>query len=136
MEPDYLQNKTGSFLSTIKDLGGNQISLFGSDVEPMIPERHIERINYWFSEENKIELGKILKVICSEDDEKIRDFLLVAFSNVLKNCSIWMQGSTKTTRDFKQTLSNSTLALLAEAKIEREPSLLCQLETMGVITKN
>ena len=36
----------------------------------------------------------------------------------------------------KQTLSDSTLALLAEAKIEREPSLLCQLEAMGVIYKN
>ncbi|MBU4204603.1 hypothetical protein KKH26_00255, partial [Patescibacteria group bacterium] len=34
--------------------------------------------------------------------QKIRDFFLVAFSHILKNCSIWLQGSTKPTRDLKK----------------------------------
>ena len=103
IEPTYLNEKINQFLLTIKCLESNQKTLFHMrNVEPLIPEKHIERINYWFTEENKIELGKILRVIYEEDDERIRDFLLVAFSHILKNCSIWLQGSTKPTRDLKK----------------------------------
>ena len=127
IEPDYLDGKIGQFLfdarcSTL-DAGRTnprlnrghiehqvssiqypdaQMTLWRKDVNPLIPERHIERINYWFTAENKTELGKILRIICQEEDETIRDFFLVAFSHILKNCSIWLQGSTKPTRDFKK----------------------------------
>jgi len=90
IEPGYLDEKIDELLSIHRD------------IEPLIPEAHIERINYWFTEENKTELGKILRAIYDEDDETLRDFLLVAFSHVLKNCSIWGQGTTKPTRDFKK----------------------------------
>jgi hypothetical protein len=83
-------------------LDKNQFALFDDDIEPLIPKNHIDRINYWFTEENKEELGKILKIIYDENDENIRDFFLVAFSHILKNCSIWLQGSTKPTRDFNK----------------------------------
>jgi DNA modification methylase len=102
IEPGYLDAKIGEFLPIAKDSADAQITLFHRDIEPLIPEAHIERISYWFTEENKTELGKILRTIYEEDDETVRDFLLVAFSHVLKNCSIWMQGSTKPTRDFKK----------------------------------
>jgi len=103
IEPLYLDQKIKKFLSKIKCLEHNQKTLFHTgDIEPLIPEKHIERINYWFTEENKIILGKILRMIYEEKDERIRDFLLVAFSHILKNCSIWLQGSTKPTRDFKK----------------------------------
>jgi hypothetical protein len=102
IEPDYLDKKIKQFLSKIKCIGDTQARLFSKNIEPLIPERHIERINYWFTEENKTELGKILSVIYEEDDEIIRDFLLVAFSHILKNCSIWLQGSTKPTRNLKK----------------------------------
>ena len=95
IEPNYLDKKIEQILLRLSDL-------FSKDIIPLIPERHIERINYWFDEKNKIELGKILRVIYEEDDEIIRDFLLIAFSHILKNCSIWLQGSTKPTRDFKK----------------------------------
>ena len=102
IEPDYLDGKVKQFLSTIRGLKGAQTTLFHGNIELLIPERHVERINYWFTEENKAELGKILRVIYEEDDKTIRDFLSVAFSHILKNCSIWLQGSTKPTRDFKK----------------------------------
>jgi DNA modification methylase len=102
IEPVYLDREIKQFLSQIKYLEGTQTTLFHRDIEPLIPERHIERINYWFTEGNRIELSKILRVIYEENDETIRNFLLVAFSNILKNCSIWLQGSTKPTRDFKK----------------------------------
>ena len=102
IEPAYLDRRIKEFLSTIEYLDRKDSLFYTGDIEPLIPEKHIERIDYWFDEENKIRLGKILRIIYNEPDEKIRDFLLVAFSNILKNCSIWLQGSTKPTRDFKK----------------------------------
>jgi DNA modification methylase len=101
--PNYLEKKVKSFLLELKPLNYNTMPLFMESVEPLIPNRHIGRINYWFMEDTKIKLGKILRIINREEDERIRDFLLVAFSHILKNCSIWMQGSTKPTRDFLKT---------------------------------
>ena len=102
IDPDYLGEKMGRFLSTIEDSEDIHATSRHKDIVPIIPERHTERINYWFTKENKTELGKILGVICEESDEAIRDFLLVAFSHILKNCSIWLQGSTKPTRDSRK----------------------------------
>ncbi len=103
IEPAYLDQKIKHFLAKIKCLKDNQKTLFHTgNIEPLIPEKHTERINYWFTEENRIELGKILRIIYEEKDETIRDFFMVAFSHILKNCSIWLQGSTKPTRDFKK----------------------------------
>ncbi len=102
IEPRYLEHKVKSFLSKIKTLDEYQTTLIQHEISPLIPEKHIDRINYWFPENIKIELGKILRIIHNEDDKKIRDFLLVAFSHILKNCSIWLQRSTKPTRDFNK----------------------------------
>ncbi len=102
IEPNYLDKKIKQFLSSLGFLDGLQKSLFNERVEPLVPQKHIDRINYWFTEENKNKLGKILKVIYNEEDETIKNFLLVAFSHILKNCSIWLQGSTKPTRDLKK----------------------------------
>ncbi len=102
VEPNYLDRKIRQFLSSLGFLDGLQKSLFDERIEPLIPRKHIDRIDYWFTEENKNELGKILRVIYNEEDETIKDFLLVAFSHILKNCSIWLQRSTKPTRDLKK----------------------------------
>lgn len=92
INPDYLQQKIAQLLSRLN----------GSPIEPLIPKKHLDRIHYWFSEENTNELGKLLRLIDSEKDESIRNFFLVAFSHILKNCSIWLQGSTKPTKDLKK----------------------------------
>jgi hypothetical protein len=102
IEPDYLDRKIRQFLSKVRYVENMQRTLSTQNIEPLIPKKHIDRINYWFTEKNKIELGKILRIIYEENDESIRDFLLVAFSHILKNCSIWLQGSTKPTRDLKK----------------------------------
>lgn len=102
IEPACLDRKIKQLLAKLKFLDGLQKSLFYEDIEPLIPQKHIERINYWFTEKDKNELGIILRAISDEEDETIRDFFLVAFSHILKNCSIWLQRSTKPTRDFKK----------------------------------
>jgi len=106
INPDYLDKKIKEFLSKIEFLKNSNMSLFNENIEPLIPQRHIDRINYWFTEENKIKLGKILRVIHDEEDETIKNFFLVAFSNILKSCSIWLQGSTKPTRDLRKKSIN------------------------------
>ncbi len=111
INPEHLDRKIKQFLSELKSLERNQKSLLGESIGPLIPQKHIERINYWFTEKNKNELGRILRVIYSEEDETVRDFFLVAFSHILKSCSIWLQGSIKPTRDLKKEPINPYDAL-------------------------
>jgi DNA modification methylase len=91
IDPAYLAQKSDAFLSAL-----NQ------NIEPLIPQNHIGRIKYWFSDDAANDLGRILRVIQQEDDPAIRNFFLVAFSHILKTCSIWLQGSTKPTRDLNK----------------------------------
>ena len=102
IQPDYLDKKVKQFLSRICPLGEGQRFFVTSRVYPQIPDKHLERIDYWFTEETRDEMGKILTVILDETDQAVQSFLLVAFSHVLKTCSIWSQASTKPTRDLKK----------------------------------
>ena len=100
--PDYLDQKVKQFLSRILHLGNGHSLFTENQVEPHIPEKHLERIDYWFTEEVRDELGKILALILDEIDPLVQSFLLVAFSHVLKICSVWHQGRTKPSRDLKK----------------------------------
>lgn len=100
--PDYLDRKVKQFLSRILHSSNGQDLFDRVRVQPHIPGKHLERIDYWFTEEVRDELGRILALIHDEDDLAIQSFLLVAFSHVLKTCSIWSQSSTKPTRDLKK----------------------------------
>ena len=100
--PDYLDRKTKKFLSRVLSSRDEQDLFTRDQIQPHIPKKHLERIDYWFTEEVRDELGKILSLIHCEDDLAVRSFLFVAFSHVLKTCSIWSQGSTKPTRDLKK----------------------------------
>ncbi|MHA1951822.1 MAG: DNA methyltransferase [Candidatus Thorarchaeota archaeon] len=102
IEPDNLEKSVTSFLNRIKLIGSSQTTLIDDDIAPLIPQHHVDRINYWFPKSNKMQLGKILRIIKEEENEKIREFLLVGFSQILKRCSIWLQKSTKPTRDFNK----------------------------------
>ncbi len=115
IRPDYLEGKVKHFLSQIyvpnfdSKMGGDLLAIDAgvnnrskNNGRSPIPERHSERINYWFSESARDELAKILTLILDEMDSDVQSFLLVAFSHVLKTCSIWSQGSTKPTRDLKK----------------------------------
>ncbi len=100
--PEYLKKKVNIFLSEICPPEKEDGLFSKTHIEPYIPDRHLEKIDYWFKESARDELGKILSVIRKENDAVIKFFLLVAFSHVLKTCSIWSQSSTKPTRDFKK----------------------------------
>lgn len=100
--PDYLKKKVNDFLSQICPSEVESRLFKKNQIEPYIPEKHLEKINYWFTESSRVELGKILAVIREEDESVIKSFLLVAFSHVLKTCSIWSLSSTKPSRDFNK----------------------------------
>ncbi len=61
-----------------------------------------ERIDYWFKPHIKNKLIIILDSILEIENTDIRDFFLVAFAQILKSCSIWLQKSVKPTRDFNK----------------------------------
>ena len=104
IEPYYLKEKIKQFLTKLSCLDQPPGFIYDdwTTIEPTIPEKHIEKIDYWFPDKHKNELGAILTVISNQEDQTLRDFLRVAFSNILKNCSIWSKSSTKPTRDLKK----------------------------------
>lgn len=54
-----------------------------------------ERIDYWFYPEDKLKIAFLYKMIGEIENEDFRNFFLVGLSNILKNCSRWLQSSTK-----------------------------------------
>ena len=63
-----------------------------------------ERIDYWFLPEQKEKLAIILFTIREIEDKDIKDFFLIAFAQILKSASVWMQKSIKPTRDLKKKI--------------------------------
>ncbi|MFH1823995.1 MAG: DNA methyltransferase [Candidatus Firestonebacteria bacterium] len=76
-----------------------------------------ERIDYWFKPEEKKKLTYIFSIISKLKDQDIRDYFYCGFSNILKNCSIWMQKSNKPTRDLKKTPSDPISIFLKQVKM-------------------
>jgi len=75
-----------------------------------------ERIDYWFKPEEKRKLAFLFFEISKIENQDIRDFFYCGFSNILKNCSIWMQKSNKPTRDLKKKPADPFVALLRQIK--------------------
>jgi DNA modification methylase len=76
-----------------------------------------ERIDYWFKPEDKRRLAFILAEISKMKDQDVQDFFFCGFSNILKNCSIWLQKSNKPTRDFEKQPSEPIKTFLRQIKM-------------------
>lgn len=61
-----------------------------------------EKIDYWFFPEDKHKIAFLYQIILNEPNSSVRNFFLVALSNILKNCSKWLQSSTKPQIDPKK----------------------------------
>jgi len=77
-----------------------RLNLYNKNTKIKTPEH--ERIDYWFGPAEKRELAFISAEISKIRNQDIKDFFFCGFSNILKNCSIWLQKSNKPTRDFKK----------------------------------
>jgi DNA modification methylase len=74
-----------------------EFETFKKDALKLIPNN--ERIDYWFLPKQKEKLSIILSTILEIKNNDIKYFFLVAFAQILKSCSIWLQKSVKPTRD-------------------------------------
>ncbi len=81
---------------------------------PVIPAN--SRIDYWFPLKQKRKLGMLLGRLAALDSPDLRDFFLVAFSQILKSSSIWLQRSVKPTRDFDKVPAEPVDAFLQQAR--------------------
>lgn len=76
-----------------------------------------ERINYWFHQNEIIELQNILYNIKTQIPEgKYQDFFLCAFSNILKGCSRWLTKSIKPQIDPNKVPNNAYAAFDAQVR--------------------
>jgi hypothetical protein len=106
LEPTLLAS---TFAQLERDLSARSFKF-----EPVIPAN--ARIDYWFSQKQKRRLGKLLGGLAAIDPPDLRDFFLVAFSQILKSCSIWLQRSVKPTRDFDKVPTEPLDAFLRQAR--------------------
>lgn len=74
-----------------------QYDFFLKESLNVVPQN--DRIDYWFKPEQKEKLSIIFARILEVKNNDIRNFFLIAFAQILKSCSIWLQKSVKPTRD-------------------------------------
>ena len=91
-----------------------KIDSFGRNTEVRVPEH--ERIDYWFKPEEKRKLAFLFSEISKIKNQDARDFFYCGFSNILKNCSIWLQKSNKPTRDLKKKQVDSFVVFSRQVK--------------------
>jgi DNA methylase len=66
----------------------------------IVPTTSIEeRLGCWFPAQYRESLAGIFRQILVETEGDLRIFFLCGFSNILKRCSIWLSGSTKSQKD-------------------------------------
>ncbi len=75
-----------------------------------------ERIDYWYKPIQKENLAILLFRILEIENQDIKDFFLVAFAQILKTCSIWLQKSIKPTRDLKKKDYDVLITFLQQVK--------------------
>ncbi len=119
VEPTKLENEVKKLIDDLTlymdSKNKNQKTLYNIKSNLIIPDNG--RINYWFPHEGiKEELGIILGRINQIKNKEIRTFCLCAFSQILKNSSIWLMKSTKPTRDLKKKPTNPLSAFKRHVK--------------------
>ena len=82
------------------------IELFDGYVEnDYIDILHHERIDYWFCPSEKAKVAYLFSTVNNmEVDDTIKDFFYVCISHILKNCSRWLQSSTKPQIDSSKNI--------------------------------
>ena len=91
-----------------------QYDRFLKKSQKMLPR--IERIDYWFKSEQKDKLSILFTRILEIENSNMRDFFLIAFAQILKSSSIWLQKSVKPTRDMNKKVLDPLTLFLNQAK--------------------
>src|SRR3989338_3334586 len=108
INPEKLNTEVNKVLSDLNlyfDFNNKQKVLSKIKILPILPIN--ERIEYWFPDKKlREDLSIILGRIDTIEGKDIRDFCLCAFSNILKNASIWLMKSIKPTRDLNKKIDS------------------------------
>jgi len=104
--PQKLENRFNLILKSIDDFNLKEYSNIAVH----------ERIDYWFSKEHKAKIAFLYDKILATRDRSTKDFFLVALSHILKNCSRWLQSSTKPQVDPKKNPTDPFVAFQAHTK--------------------
>lgn len=76
-----------------------------------------DRIDYWFESENKNQIAFLIHIISKHiNNDRCRTFFLCALSNIFKNCSKWLQSSTKPQIDPKKKIQQVFSSFLLQVK--------------------
>lgn len=87
IKPENLEEVSKSILEKIEE--------YDKSTSYIADEKH-KRIDYWFREEEKNKIAFLYQTVIDDiSNEDLRNFYLCALSNILKNCSRWLQSSTK-----------------------------------------
>lgn len=107
IEPTLLSKECEDFI--------NSFSLF-VETDFIDIAKH-DRLDYWFLPSEKSKIAFLYQNILDNiADEQIQTFLLVCLSHILKNCSRWLQSSTKPQVDPNKEISDPFIAFKLHCK--------------------
>lgn len=107
IEPALLSRECEKFINSFSNF----------DEKEFIDIAKHERLDYWFLPSEKTKIAFLYKNILNNIiDEQIQVFLLVCLSHILKNCSRWLQSSTKPQVDPNKDISDPFLAFKLHCK--------------------
>lgn len=94
-----------------------------------------ERIDYWFLKEQKSKIAFLYNAILQVPHRKSMDFFLVSLSHILKNCSKWLQSSTKPQIDPNKNPSDPFKSFIAHTKkmIKRNDEFYSKLKNENLL---
>lgn len=119
IDPKKLERRFKFILNTFDDFNAREYSKI--DVH--------DRIDYWFSKKNKAKIAFLYEKILTTRDKPLKEFFLVSLSHILKNCSMWLQSSTKPQIDPDKEPTDPFVSFKAHTKmmIKRNSEFFNQL---------
>lgn len=104
--PELLESEFQNLIKKFEDYNPNEHSKLS---------KH-ERVDYWFSPIQKYKIAFLYDKILLLHDNSIKDFFLVSLSHILKNCSKWLQSSTKPQIDPNKIITDPFTAFMMHTK--------------------
>lgn len=109
-----LENEFIKIQSELDNRLNGQHDFFLQKTFKVVPQN--DRIDYWFKPAQKEKLSIIFERILDVKNNGIRNFFLIAFAQILKSCSIWLQKSVKPTRDQNKKIYEPLTLFLNQTK--------------------
>lgn len=114
IKPLVLMEELNKIELDLQNRLNGQYDFFINKSKELLPKN--ERIDYWFLPMQKDKLTIIFTRILEIQNKDVRDFFLVAFAQILKSCSIWLQKSVKPTRDKNKKIYEPLSLFLNQLK--------------------